>query len=89
MPSCAPRAGGVTQQQELGPGQGSVLLRDLEPGTDYEVTVSSLLGRSVGATTSLTARTGERAGGFLRAGWAGGQGTENVDIPCALGRCLC
>uniref|UniRef100_A0A8C7C5A1 Collagen alpha-1(VII) chain n=1 Tax=Neovison vison TaxID=452646 RepID=A0A8C7C5A1_NEOVI len=50
-------SGGVTQQQELGPGQGSVLLRDLEPGTDYEVTVSSLLGRSVGATTSLTART--------------------------------
>ncbi|XP_021542616.1 collagen alpha-1(VII) chain [Neomonachus schauinslandi] len=50
-------SGGVTQQQELGPGQGSVLLRDLEPGTDYEVTVSSLLGRSVGAATSLTART--------------------------------
>ncbi|XP_058583023.1 collagen alpha-1(VII) chain [Neofelis nebulosa] len=50
-------SGGVTQQQELGPGQGSVLLRDLEPGTDYEVTVSTLLGRSVGSATSLTART--------------------------------
>ncbi|TEA23988.1 hypothetical protein DBR06_SOUSAS21910072, partial [Sousa chinensis] len=50
-------SGGATQQQELGPGQGSVLLRDLEPGTDYEVTVSTLLGRSVGPATSLTART--------------------------------
>ncbi|XP_045348801.1 collagen alpha-1(VII) chain isoform X4 [Leopardus geoffroyi] len=50
-------SGGVTQQQELGPGQGSVLLRDLEPGTDYEVTVSTLLGRSVGSAASLTART--------------------------------
>ncbi|KAJ8791924.1 hypothetical protein J1605_004149 [Eschrichtius robustus] len=50
-------SGGATQQQELGPGQGSVLLRDLEPGTDYEVTVSALLGRSVGPATSLTART--------------------------------
>ncbi|KAI4553692.1 hypothetical protein MJT46_015872 [Ovis ammon polii x Ovis aries] len=49
--------GGATQQQELGPGQGSVLLRDLQPGTDYEVTVSALLGRSVGPATSLTART--------------------------------
>lgn len=66
-----------------------MLLRDLEPGTDYEVTVSSLLGRSVGATTSLTARTGERARGFLRAGWAGWQGTETADVPRALGRCLC
>lgn len=66
-----------------------MLLRDLEPGTDYEVTVSSLLGRSVGATTSLTARTGERAGGFLWAGWAGWQGTETADVPRALGRCLC
>lgn len=53
------------QQQELGPGQGSVLLRDLEPGTDYEVTVSALLGRSVGSATSLTARTGEKARCFL------------------------
>ncbi|MBZ3877345.1 Collagen alpha-1(VII) chain, partial [Sciurus carolinensis] len=51
-------SGGATQQQELGPGQGSVLLRDLEPGTDYEVTVSTLLGHSVGPATSLTARTG-------------------------------
>ncbi|ELR46375.1 Collagen alpha-1(VII) chain [Bos mutus] len=49
--------GGATQQQELGSGQGSVLLRDLQPGTDYEVTVSALLGRSVGPATSLTART--------------------------------
>ncbi|ELK15067.1 Collagen alpha-1(VII) chain [Pteropus alecto] len=68
--------GGATQQQELGPGQGSLLLRDLEPGTDYEVTVSALLGRSVGSATSLTARTGEKAGCFLQAGWAGRQGTE-------------
>uniref|UniRef100_A0A8I4A3K6 Collagen alpha-1(VII) chain n=1 Tax=Callithrix jacchus TaxID=9483 RepID=A0A8I4A3K6_CALJA len=50
-------SGGATQQQELGPGQGSVLLRALEPGTDYEVTVSTLFGRSVGPATSLTART--------------------------------
>uniref|UniRef100_A0A2K6LVM1 Collagen alpha-1(VII) chain n=1 Tax=Rhinopithecus bieti TaxID=61621 RepID=A0A2K6LVM1_RHIBE len=50
-------SGGPTQQQELGPGQGSVLLRDLEPGTDYEVTMSTLFGHSVGPTTSLTART--------------------------------
>ncbi|XP_054201146.1 collagen alpha-1(VII) chain isoform X1 [Homo sapiens] len=50
-------SGGPTQQQELGPGQGSVLLRDLEPGTDYEVTVSTLFGRSVGPATSLMART--------------------------------
>ncbi|XP_055238314.1 collagen alpha-1(VII) chain isoform X3 [Gorilla gorilla gorilla] len=50
-------SGGPTQQQELGPGQGSVLLRDLEPGTDYEVTVSTLFGRSMGPATSLMART--------------------------------
>ena len=50
------------QQQELGPGQGSVLLHDLEPGTDYEVTVSALFGRNLGPATSLTARTGERSG---------------------------
>ncbi|KAM5154438.1 collagen alpha-1(VII) chain [Callospermophilus lateralis] len=50
-------SGGETQQQELGPGQGSLLLRDLEPGMDYEVTVSTLLGHSVGPATSLTART--------------------------------
>nr|XP_044992194.1 collagen alpha-1(VII) chain [Jaculus jaculus] len=50
-------SGGATQQQELGPGHGSVLLRNLEPGTDYEVTVSTLLGRSTGPGTSLTART--------------------------------
>ncbi|XP_036733462.2 collagen alpha-1(VII) chain isoform X1 [Manis pentadactyla] len=49
--------GGPTQQQELGPGQQSVLLRDLEPSTDYEVTVSALLGRSAGSAASLTART--------------------------------
>uniref|UniRef100_A0A8C2VNE3 Collagen alpha-1(VII) chain n=1 Tax=Chinchilla lanigera TaxID=34839 RepID=A0A8C2VNE3_CHILA len=49
--------GGATQQQELGPGQGSVLLRDLEPATDYEVTVSAVFGRSVGPATPLTART--------------------------------
>ncbi|XP_036905699.1 collagen alpha-1(VII) chain isoform X1 [Sturnira hondurensis] len=49
--------GGAAQQQELGPGQGSVLLRGLEPDTDYEVTVSTLLGRGVGSATSLTART--------------------------------
>ncbi|KAK2499530.1 hypothetical protein MC885_016479 [Smutsia gigantea] len=55
-PSVRP-AGGPTQQQELGPGQQSVLLRDLEPGTNYEVTVSALLGRSVGSAASLTART--------------------------------
>lgn len=60
------------QQQELGPGQGSVLLHDLEPGTDYEVTVSALFGRNLGPATSLTARTGERSGCFLQAGWAGG-----------------
>ena len=48
-----------------------MLLRDLQPGTDYEVTVSALLGRSVGPATSLTARTGERVGCFLQAGWAG------------------
>ncbi|XP_036189535.1 collagen alpha-1(VII) chain isoform X2 [Myotis myotis] len=51
-------SGGPMQQQELGPGQGSVLLRDLKPGTDYEVTVSALHGRHVGPATSLTARTG-------------------------------
>nr|XP_037859910.1 collagen alpha-1(VII) chain isoform X4 [Chlorocebus sabaeus] len=50
-------SGGPTQQQELGPGQGSVLLRDLEPGTDYEVTMSTLFGHSVGPAASLTART--------------------------------
>uniref|UniRef100_A0A2K5RMZ7 Collagen alpha-1(VII) chain n=1 Tax=Cebus imitator TaxID=2715852 RepID=A0A2K5RMZ7_CEBIM len=50
-------SGGATQQQELGPGQGSVLLHALEPGTDYEVTVSTLFGRNVGPATSLTART--------------------------------
>lgn len=54
-----------------------MLLRDLQPGTDYEVTVSALLGRSVGPATSLTARTGERAGCFLQAGWAGWLGTED------------
>ncbi|KAM5291881.1 collagen alpha-1(VII) chain [Ctenodactylus gundi] len=50
-------SGGVTQQQELGPGQGSVLLGDLKPGTDYEVTLSTLFGGSVGPATSLAART--------------------------------
>uniref|UniRef100_A0A2K5F6Q4 Collagen alpha-1(VII) chain n=1 Tax=Aotus nancymaae TaxID=37293 RepID=A0A2K5F6Q4_AOTNA len=50
-------SGGATQQQELGPGQGSVLLRALEPGTDYEVTVSTLFGHTVGPATSLMART--------------------------------
>ncbi|KAK1332718.1 hypothetical protein QTO34_007401 [Cnephaeus nilssonii] len=50
-------SGGPSQQQELGPGQGSVLLRDLKPGTDYEVTVSALHGRNVGPAASLTART--------------------------------
>ncbi|KAB1264320.1 Collagen alpha-1 chain [Camelus dromedarius] len=60
-------SGGATQQQELGPGQGSVLLRDLEPGTDYEVTVSALLGRSMGPATSLTARTDTSVEQTLRA----------------------
>ncbi|PNJ31980.1 collagen alpha-1(VII) chain isoform X2 [Pongo abelii] len=50
-------SGGPTQQQELGPGQGSVLLHDLEPGTEYEVTVRTLFGQSVGPATSLTAHT--------------------------------
>ncbi|XP_013201923.1 collagen alpha-1(VII) chain [Microtus ochrogaster] len=49
--------GGATQQQDLSPGQGSMLLYHLEPGTDYEVTVSTLFGHSVGPATSLTART--------------------------------
>lgn len=66
-----------------------MLLRDLEPGTDYEVTMSTLLGRSMGPATSLTARTGERAGCFLQAGWAGWQGIEATDLPCALGRHFC
>jgi collagen type VII alpha len=35
---------------------------------DYEVTVSTLLGHSVGPATSLTARTGEKAGCFLQVG---------------------
>ncbi|XP_074201028.1 collagen alpha-1(VII) chain isoform X1 [Camelus bactrianus] len=60
-------SGGATQQQELGPGQGSVLLRDLEPGTDYEVTVRALLGRSMGPATSLTARTDTSVEQTLRA----------------------
>ncbi|KAG8524017.1 Collagen alpha-1(VII) chain [Galemys pyrenaicus] len=51
------RSGGATQQQELGAGQRSVLLRGLEPGTDYEVTVSTLFGRSVGSASNLAART--------------------------------
>ncbi|CAO2633498.1 Collagen alpha-1(VII) chain, partial [Lemmus lemmus] len=50
-------SGGATQQQDLSPGQGSMLLYHLEPGTDYEVTVSALFGHSVGPATSLTART--------------------------------
>ncbi|XP_052577398.1 collagen alpha-1(VII) chain [Peromyscus californicus insignis] len=49
--------GGVTQQQDMSPGQGSVFLYHLEPGTDYEVTVSALFGHSVGPPTSLTAHT--------------------------------
>lgn len=65
-----------------------MLLRDLEPGTDYEVTVSALLGRTVGSATSLTARTGEKARCFFQAGWGDGQGTEDPDIPCTLGRCF-
>ncbi|XP_011888962.1 PREDICTED: collagen alpha-1(VII) chain isoform X5 [Cercocebus atys] len=68
-------SGGPTQQQELGPGQGSVLLRDLEPGTDYEVTMSTLFGHSVGPAASLTARTGEKAGHFRQAG-TGRQGKD-------------
>nr|XP_023415873.1 collagen alpha-1(VII) chain isoform X8 [Cavia porcellus] len=50
-------SGGTIKQQELGPGQGSVLLRDLEPHTDYEVTVSAMFGHSVGPVTPLTAST--------------------------------
>ncbi|KAM9592964.1 LOW QUALITY PROTEIN: collagen alpha-1(VII) chain [Trichechus inunguis] len=50
-------SGGAAEQQELGAGQRSVLLHGLEPGTDYEVTVSTLHGRSVGPATTLTART--------------------------------
>ncbi|XP_005075021.1 collagen alpha-1(VII) chain [Mesocricetus auratus] len=50
-------SGGVSQQQDLSPGQGSVFLYHLEPGTDYEVSVSALYGHSVGPATSLTART--------------------------------
>lgn len=61
------------QQQELGPGRGSVLLHDLEPGTDYEVTVSALLGHSVGSATSLTARTGEKTGCFFGLGGQAGR----------------
>lgn len=83
------RTGGAAQQQELGPGQGSVLLRGLEPGTDYEVTVSALLGRGVGSATSLTARTGEKAGCTLRDGWTGRKGEDTADIPRALGRPFC
>lgn len=45
-----------------------MLLYHLEPGTDYEVTVSALFGHSVGSTTSLTARTGEKSGFFLKVG---------------------
>ncbi|XP_048190837.1 LOW QUALITY PROTEIN: collagen alpha-1(VII) chain [Perognathus longimembris pacificus] len=49
--------GGPTQQQELSPGHGSTLLRDLRPGTDYEVTVRPLFGQRMGPATSVTART--------------------------------
>lgn len=60
--------GGVTQQQDLSPGQGSVFLDRLEPGTDYEVTVSALFGHSVGPAASLTTRTGEKSESLLQAG---------------------
>lgn len=45
-----------------------MLLYHLEPGTDYEVTVSALFGHSLGPATSLTARTGEKSGSFLQFG---------------------
>ncbi|XP_075403413.1 collagen alpha-1(VII) chain [Tenrec ecaudatus] len=50
-------SGGAAEHQELSGGQRSVLLRGLKPGTEYEVTVSTLLGRTVGPATTLTART--------------------------------
>nr|XP_051707604.1 collagen alpha-1(VII) chain isoform X4 [Oryctolagus cuniculus] len=59
-------SGGAPQQQELGPRQESVLLRGLQPGTDYEVTVSTLFGRNVGPAASLTARTGPSVEQILR-----------------------
>ncbi|XP_006893082.1 PREDICTED: collagen alpha-1(VII) chain [Elephantulus edwardii] len=49
--------GGAAEQQELGTGKQSMLLRGLEPGMDYEVTVSALFGRTVGPASTLTART--------------------------------
>lgn len=61
-----------------------MLLRDLEPHTDYEVTVSAMFGHSVGPVTPLTASTGEQAGSFFRLGWAGREGGEATQVPCAL-----
>lgn len=59
-------SGGGAQQQDLSPGQGSVFLDHLKPGTDYEVTVSALFGRSVGPAASLTTRTASSVEQTLR-----------------------
>lgn len=63
-----------------------MLLRDLQPG-DLEVTVSALLGRSVGPATSLTARTVVRglgaSFGLEWAGWPGYRGPLTSHVPWA------
>lgn len=70
----------MTQQQELSPGQGSVFLDHLEPGRDYEVSVSALFGHSVGPAATLTTRTGEKSGYLFQAGLGkAGQGAEAAD----------
>lgn len=51
-----------------------MFLDHLKPGTDYEVTVSALFGRSVGPAASLTIRTGEKSGRVPFSGWLGRTG---------------
>lgn len=88
-PSVYSHTGGPTQQQDLSPGQGSVFLDHLEPGTDYEVTVSALFGHSVGPAASLTARTGEEPESLFQAGLDRHSRVQKPLIPMCPGSIFC
>lgn len=66
-----------------------MFLDHLEPGTDYEMTVSALFGHSVGPAASLTARTGEESESLFQAGLGRHGRVRRPLIPMCPGSIFC